>query len=287
MVAGAGRVLSGPAVAKRLLHALRFVRDHIPGLRRLHRVLREPYYRALERLFPCGVEVELPSRDVIRLHPRFLGMTSGGYEPKLARIMARHAKPGAMILDLGAHVGMHTLMFSRRSGSSGRVLAVEPSPATAGLLMQHLKWNGSDNVELIEAVVGDQEREVAFAYRPDPIDSGGFSNSLAYDIGGETRTVRMTTIDRICAGGLPDLIKMDIEGAELLALRGARDTLARAAPVLIVSVHPEAMRALGTAPVELIAFLEAIGYEGCDLDGRPVTDPGFGEFVFKKKLART
>jgi FkbM family methyltransferase len=275
--------LKAPAVMRRLLHALRFVRDHVPGLRRPYWALREPYYRALERLFPYGIRVELPSRDVIRIHPRFLGMISGGYEPMLTRLMADQVKLGATVLDLGAHVGLHTLMLSRRAGSSGRVFAVEPSPATAALLMQHLRWNNCDNVQVIEALIGDEEREVAFAYRPDPMDSGGFANSLAYDIGGKTTTVRMTTIDRICAGCHPDLIKMDVEGAELLALRGARQTLARAAPLLVLSVHPEAMRALGTTPADLVAFLGAFGYEGRDLEGRPVTDPGFGEFIFKKR----
>jgi FkbM family methyltransferase len=269
----------------RLRHALRLVRDYVPGLRRLYWSLREPYYRTLERFFPSGMRVKLPSRDVIRLHPRFLGMIFGGYEPELARLMARHVKPGAMILDLGAHVGFHTLMLSRRAGSLGRVFAVEPSPATATLLMQHLRWNNCDNVQVIEALIGDEEREVAFAYRPDPMDPDGLSNSLAGDIGGKTATVRMTTIDRICAGCHPDLIKMDIEGAELLALRGARETLARAAPLLVVSVHPEPMRALGTEPEDLVAFLGAFGYEGHDLDGRPVTDPGHGEFIFKRRTA--
>jgi FkbM family methyltransferase len=266
----------------RLRHAFRLIRDHVPGLRKAYWVLREPYYHALERLFPSGIRVKLPSRDMIRLHARFLGMIFGGYEPELARVMAGQVKPGAMILDLGAHVGFHTLMLSRRAGSAGRVLAVEPSPANAALLRQHLRWNSSDNVQVIEAAIGDEERDVPFVYRPDPMDPGGLSNSLAGDIGGKTTTVHMTTIDRICAGCHPDLIKMDIEGAELLALRGAKETLALAAPLLVVSVHPEPMRALGTTPADLVAFLRAFGYEGHDLDDRPVTDPSHGEFIFKK-----
>lgn len=270
---------------KRLLNAFRFIRDRIAPVRWAYRPLREPYYRALERLFPRGIKAELASHDVVRLHPRFLVLRPEAYEPELTRLMIDHVGLGATVLDIGAHVGLHTLMLSRRAGISGRVLAVEPSPATAALLKKHLAWNGCDNVEIVEAAVGDSEREVAFAYRPDPTDMGACANSLAYDIGGKKTTVRMTTIDRICAGGNPDLIKMDIEGAELLALRGAKETLIRAAPLLVVSIHPEAMRALGTTPAELVAYLGACGYRARHLDGSPALELGFGEFVFDKQTA--
>src|SRR5204862_4150365 len=139
-------------------------------------LFREPYYRILVWLFPRGIKAELASRDVVRLHPRFLVLNPEAYEPELSHLMAEQVRPGAMVLDIGAHVGLHTLMFSRRTGITGRVVAVEPSPVTAALLMQHLAWNGCNNVELVEAAVGDEEREVAFVYRPDPTDMGACAN---------------------------------------------------------------------------------------------------------------
>jgi creatinine amidohydrolase/Fe(II)-dependent formamide hydrolase-like protein len=92
----------------------------------------------------------------------------------------------------------------------------------------------------------------------------------------------MTTIDALCVGRVPDLIKIDVEGAELLALRGARETLVRVAPVLMVAVHPEPMRMMGTTPSELISFLGARSYAGRHLDGRRAIEPGFEEIVFRK-----
>lgn len=186
------------------------------------------------------------------------------------------------VVDIGAHVGLRTLMFSRRVGAGGRVLAVEASPANAGLLRKHLDWNDCRNVQLVEAAISDRDGEVAFTFRPDPTDPGGFANSLAYDIDGATVTIRMTTIDTLCAGREPDLIKIDIEGAELLALKGAYKTLKRSAPLLVVAIHPDAMRAIGTDPAELVAFLETCGYAGRHLDGSRATDPGFEEIVFTK-----
>jgi FkbM family methyltransferase len=270
---------------QRILSPLRALRDHVPGLRIAHRALRRPYYRALEWLFAKGVAVKLTSGDVVRLHPRFLGMRPEVYEPELTNFLVNQVKRAATVLDIGAHVGLHTLMFSRRVGVEGRVLAVEASPANAKLLHKHLDWNDCRNVQVIEAAIGDREGQAAFTFRPDPTDPGGFANSLAYDIGGETATIPVTMIDTVCAGCEPDLIKIDIEGAELLALRGAHKTLARSAPTLVVAIHPDAMRALGTDPAELILFLGGCGYKGYHLDGTRAVDPGFEEIVFKKVVA--
>ena len=111
------------------------------------------------------------------------------YEEALTAVLIKHLKPGLTVIDIGAHVGLHTLMFSRRVGPTGRVLAIEPSPANARLLRSHIVWNDCRNVEVIEAAVGDREDHVSFTFHPDPTNPGGFANSLAYDIGGETDTV--------------------------------------------------------------------------------------------------
>jgi len=267
---------------RHILGPLRALRDRVPGLRVGHRALRQPYYRMLEWLFPRGVAVRLASGDRVRLHPRLLGMKPEAYESELVNILVSQVKQGATVLDVGAHVGLHTLMFSQRAGVEGHVLAIEASPANAGLLCKHLDWNDCRNVRLVEAAIGDREGDVAFTFRLDPTDPGGFANSLAYDIGGETTMVRMTTIDTLCTGCDLDLIKIDIEGAEFLALRGSYKTLMRSDPILVVAIHPDPMRAIGTDPAELLAYLGACGYEGRHLDGRRATDLGFEEILFRK-----
>jgi FkbM family methyltransferase len=265
------------------LSVLRATRDRVPGFGAAQGLLREPWYRTLEVLFPRGISARLAGGESVRLQPRFLGMQPEVYEEALTAVLIKHLKPGLTVVDIGAHVGLHTLMFSRRVGPTGHVLAIEPSPANARLLRSHIIWNDCRNVEVIEAAVGDREDHVSFTFYPDPTSPNGFANSLAYNHGGETDTVPMTTIDAICAGRHPHLIKIDVEGAELLALRGARETLARWAPKLIVAIHPEPMRLLGTFPAELVAFLDACGYQGRHLDGHCAVDPGFEEVVFTKR----
>lgn len=253
----------------------------------MHRLLRNPYYRAREVIYRRGASARLSDGTPVRLHPRLLGMRPEAYEPAVTAVLARHVHDGSTVVDVGAHVGLHTLMFSRRVGAAGRVIAVEPSPASVGLLRRHLIWNECMNVTVIEAAVGHREGVTEFSYRADPTDPGGFANSLAYDGGGLKRRVSMTTLDAICKGLLPDVIKIDVEGAELLVLQGAEELLARAAPTLVIAVHPEPMRAMGAAPADLIAFLKVRGFCGHHLDGRPATDPGFEEIVFRKSGAVT
>jgi FkbM family methyltransferase len=245
--------------------------------------MREPYYRALEVMCPSGVPTRLSNGTRVRLHPRFLGWQPEAFEPKVTAMLERLTPHCGTVLDLGAHVGLHTLLFSRLVGAAGTVRAVEPSPANARLLRQHLIWNQCKNVSVVEAAIGKTRGTNHFRFRTDPTDPAASANSIAYDIGGETVKVPVLTLDDVCSDSVPDLIKVDVEGAELLVLRGGEETLARAAPVLVIAIHPDALKMLGSTPSELMTFLSERGYEGRDLDGRRATNPGFEEIVFRKR----
>jgi FkbM family methyltransferase len=247
----------------------------MPSAAYVDSLLRESWYSGLEVAFRNGVPVTFADGRTAKLHPRLLGMRPAAYEPDLMRLMVEHSAPGAIVLDIGAHVGLHTLALADRVGPSGRVIAIEPSPANAGLLRFHVTVNSCHNVDVIEAIVTDHEGESPFTYRADATDPGGFANSIAYDIGGETTLVRTTTLDMLCNGISPDLIKIDVEGAELLALRGA--------PTVVVAIHPDPMRTLGTSPSELVSFMNALGYRGHHRDGQLAVTPGFEEIVFQKQ----
>jgi FkbM family methyltransferase len=265
-----------------ILTILRRLRDKSRLLRLIHTALRAPYYTVLDILYPHGIRVLLPGRVQVRLAPRLGTIRPAEYELVLSAILDERLRPGMTIVDIGAHVGLHTLRFVDRIGKGGRVIAVEPSPANASLLRTHLYWNGCQNVTVVEAAIGEAEGEIEFGFRPDPTDPGAFANSIAYDVGGHKAKVRLTTIDSVCHGCSPDLIKIDVEGAELSAVEGARETISRSSPVLIIAVHPDAMSALGTSPVQLVQLLNTLGYVGRHLDGRAVTVPGFEEIIFEK-----
>lgn len=265
-----------------LASAMRRLRDRSPLLQVAHRRARGPYYRLMEACHPHGRTMALAGGLAFKLHPRLAGWGLHAYEPALAAIIDAEARPGATVVDIGAHVGLHTLRMSRRVGASGRVLAVEPSPANAALLARHLAWNECANTSVVAMAVADHAGQQTFSYRPDATDPAACANSLCYDIGGTAADVETTTIDALCQGLAPALVKIDVEGAELLSLRGARDLLARCAPTVIVAIHPEPMAAMGHAPSDVVRLASELGYGATRLDGSPVTTIGFEEIVLRR-----
>jgi FkbM family methyltransferase len=121
-------------------------------------------------------------------------------------------------------------MAARLVGPTGRVVAFEPSPRNLGFLHHHLALNHSANVQVLNVAVSDSEGETRFLVNGDP------RLSKITNVG--DIIVRMTTLDHLISKlPLPDLIEMDIEGAEYSALLGAERVLRKSNPVIFLSTH--------------------------------------------------
>jgi FkbM family methyltransferase len=152
------------------------------------------------------------------------------------------------------------VLFARWTGSSGRVIAFEPAPASIEGLREQVRLNGvEDRVEIVGAAVSDAVGTASFA-------SDGTSGANAIVHGASRRSsgavvVRTTTIDAVCEerGLRPDVVKIDVEGAELEALRGARRTLASPGVQAFVEFHPAVWRERGITPAQIEAELDAAG----------------------------
>jgi FkbM family methyltransferase len=183
----------------------------------------------------------------------------GTYESEKAKLFARHAKPGQTFYDVGANVGFYTLIASRLLGPTGHVVAFEPSPRNLGFLQQHLSLNHIANVKVLDIAVSDSEGVTKFSEGEDP------KLSRITAVGGVT--VRTTALD--CLMGelpLPDIIEMDIEGAEYSALRGGEQLLRKSSPVIFLSTHG---RDVHHACLEL---LRSLGYELHAIGPRSIDD---------------
>jgi FkbM family methyltransferase len=179
---------------------------------------------------------------------KILRILGGTYEPEQTRLFERLLRPGHTVLDVGANVGYYTLLASVLVGDSGRVHAFEPEPRNAGFLRRHASINRRANVRVEQAAVSDREGTARFHF-----GSGSGTGHLA-DAGAlEVRTLRL---DDYCAehGLAPGAVKIDVEGAELSVLQGARETLARHRPVLFLSTHGADVHAAS------LAFLRELGY---------------------------
>jgi len=172
----------------------------------------------------------------------------GLYEPETSRFLADRLRPGDTVWDLGANAGYHTLMAARAVGPSGRVLAVEPDPGTCAILRDQMELNGLRNWTLVQAAVSDRAGRTLLVQRPsDPrgnalqaIDNPAIDNKQ-----GDVVEVPSLTMDDLAASHpRPRLIKMDIEGAEVLALPGGRNLLSGPdrPEHLLVAVHGDEAR---------------------------------------------
>lgn len=176
--------------------------------------------------------------------------------------------PGSAVLDVGANIGEFTLKFARWVGSNGRVHAFEPENANYRHLMERLEEAGvGDRVAAVEAAVADEDGELRLVInRQQPADhrlgeTGVPVDAVALDSYLEREESRPVS-----------LIKIDVQGAELLVLAGARATVAAHRPALFVEVADSCLREFGGDARELLELLTGLGYRIHRLLAKEVSD---------------
>jgi FkbM family methyltransferase len=160
------------------------------------------------------------------------GCWLGTYERHMQRLFCEHIRPGAIVYDVGANVGFFTLLASKLAGDSGRVHAFEPLPRNLDFLERHILLNDLANVHVGALAIAATSGEAHFRIAPHA-SMGGLHE------GGDLRVVTASLDDLIASGraARPDFIKMDIEGAESDALRGAAALLASGPLTIALSTH--------------------------------------------------
>ncbi|MGC1677682.1 MAG: FkbM family methyltransferase [Candidatus Binataceae bacterium] len=190
------------------------------------------------------------------------GCWLGTYELDKQRALARFIKPAMTIYDIGAQAGFYTLLFSRLTSESGRVIAFEPSPRELSFLVRHVAMNHLDNVTVISAAVSTQTGTASFSN-----DRGETMNALAEGGSLMVRTIALDTAEL----PPPSLIKIDVEGAESMVLEGARETLRRARPIVFVALHSAHQKQL-CSEILRSEWYDLRDLEGNQILGTPDTD---------------
>lgn len=225
-----------------------------------------PYGRVLQALYSKrGLPWEVHD-EVVRIDPRARHLVPHQPETAVFSFLRQTIRPGAVVLDVGAFVGVYAVLAARWSRPGGRVIAFEPTQSSAAFARRHLMYNAADpgSVELIEAAVSDRPG-TAMLHEYNATDMP-FVNSLAAavdtDAAPAMREVRVVTIDEICRERrlVPTVVRMDVQGAELHALRGASEII-RAAPTLsiVVEMHPQCWPAFGVTERDIRDTLRDLG----------------------------
>lgn len=177
------------------------------------------------------------------------------YEPDSWQPFLNHVRPGDTLVDVGANIGLYAVAAAKRGA---HVVAIEPDPANVRQIRRHARLNRV-RVEIVEALAGAQNSVAPLAARGSPV-----SGNIDMYLGPTTRYIvaAVLTLDALLKDKPVDLLKIDVEGAEIDVLRGAERTLRDKKPrAILLEVHPPAFALIGQTVSDLTDLLEAAGYD--------------------------
>lgn len=220
-----------------------------------------PSLRRIARRYPEGSVVTIRNGALVgcrwkRGHRYVNGYWLGIYELPIQECLARELEPGNVFYDIGANAGFFTLLGARRVGLTGRVFSFEPLPENVQSVRSQLELNNVANCTLVEAAVIDRMGRVEFSEGRDT-STAHVQETTGDSVERSVISVSSVTLNDFTRDvPLPDFIKMDIEGAELLALKGATDLLGSdTPPKMLIEFHGEQLRREGCS------LLRDFGYE--------------------------
>lgn len=184
-------------------------------------------------------------------------------EPEISSIIMSVLRPGMTFVDIGANIGYYTLLAASIVGPPGSVYAVEANPRVSNILRKNVLRAGFGNIRVVAGAAWDCEQSL---WIRDELNDPGKSHchSQSGDKGSRPATTQVIGIplDTVLSGDC-HLVKLDVEGAELRALRGMVRVIERFKPDLIVEVTPRFVaERFGYETGDIWRFLEQFGYVG-------------------------
>lgn len=243
-------------VARRTKRALKLSDDSA-----LVCAIRPRYDSVLQYLYGRrGLGRKIHGEEPIRLLP-CARLTPEDYEPQVVTLLKRTIKRGFVILDVGSNVGVLAILMARWCGPKGHVHAFEPSPNPRQVMTEHIHLNGVANrITVSPSALSDVEGVTTF-YGAGISGKSGLSKETM-GMAADQFEVPVTTIDAYCRtlNIEPTLIKIDVEGFEFSVLNGARNTLKKFHPSVLVELHPMNWPALGIDSRWAAAQLAVLNY---------------------------
>jgi FkbM family methyltransferase len=201
-----------------------------------------------------------------------LGQWGHGHNDGFVRCVEA-ARDRRCVIDVGAHIGLVSLPMASVISPAGVVIAFEPAARNRHYLERHLALNGlSGRVRIEASLVGESESDAVQFFEMEQVTGMHTIVPGALRNGARPTFRPQTTLDAYCArhGLVPEVMKIDVEGAELRVLRGARAVLQQCRPLIVLSVHPRHLGLLDETTEALAHLLHALAYDCLQADGQPV-----------------
>lgn len=181
------------------------------------------------------------------------------HEPLVSRLLMGILREGMAVVDIGANIGYYVLIESGLVGDKGKVIAIEPDPENVVLLRRNVEANELRNVEIIQAAIGE-ENGIGKLYRSGSANWHSLLPSYYVDEG-DVVDVNVYTLDSLVEemGIRVDMVRMDLEGYEVRAIRGMEMVLERDGPILVVELHPHLVG--GEEICSLLNHFKSLRYE--------------------------
>jgi len=263
----------GVAVVRGFLVRMNIRRIILPIFRKVVRFLSE---QGIDRFYPIKVVLYnflLPClkepNSVVRVqgHKMFLdpmdamGLSVWGvHEPLVTKVFKKEIKNGDVVLDIGAHIGYYTLIAAKLVGENGKVFAFEPEPTNFDLLELNVKANGYNNVTLVQKAVSNKTGKIKLYLSEDNTGDHGIYDSHNGRQSIEIEAIQLDDYFKSYEGKI-DFIKIDIQGAEALAIQGMSSLLRKNRAKIITEFEPPALKKSGIEPREYLDLLVKHGFK--------------------------
>ena len=181
-----------------------------------------------------------------------------------------------IVLDIGAHIGLFSLPLSQRISPEGKIYSFEPSTINRHYLKKNLELNDIKNVEVLPYLVGKENIENVVFYEDtthvNPM--GGVILTKNIKDNAVITHKQMVSLDAFCKDNdiHPELIKIDIEGAEIDLLLGAKNILMLNKPVIVLSLHPQYIEKMGQSLADLGSYLKEVNFRCLTIHGKDNND---------------
>lgn len=214
--------------------------------------------------FDGGTKAKLCLNEHMQSHIFWYGY----YSRDVVYVLDRLVRPGMVVMDIGANIGEISMALAKRVGANGRVFSFEPMDKLYARLSEHIAVNSFYQVKALNIGLSDKAGSAKIYSANEVFKDGAEHQGLGTIYASKTRSVldqviTLSTLDQVVAeNGLQrlDLMKIDVEGAELSVLKGGLATLERFRPMIVIEIQSETSHDAGYEPADILGLLSRFGY---------------------------